>query len=126
MKRIMHDCLCNGARLNAVRAYDKDAGVVIGHRQTPVVLGLGSFRERDRYRVSEARSQTCLWSRVDQCGGRILREQPQQCRLLYLHNTTERAPAGGPQLVSADVLISEFNQVIGKPLATAAKEAVAI
>jgi hypothetical protein len=44
----------------------------------------------------------------------------------HLHDTAERAPAGGAQLVSADVSISEFSQVIGKPLATAAKETVAV
>src|SRR5262249_38899110 len=33
---------------------------------------------------------------------------------------------GGAQLVSADVSISEFGQVIGKPLATAAKETIAV
>jgi hypothetical protein len=34
MKSIMHDCLRDHARLSAVGADDKDAGVVIGHRQS--------------------------------------------------------------------------------------------
>src|SRR5262249_11636287 len=90
VKRVMHDCLCYGARLTAVGANHKDAGVVVGHRQTPVILGLRGLGQRDRYRVSRARLETHLRSAVDQHRGRILRKPPQQCRLFHLHDTPER------------------------------------
>src|SRR5215831_18778710 len=63
VKRVMHDCLCHGARLTAVGANHKDAGVVVGHGQTPVILGLGGFRPASALASINTEVASCASSR---------------------------------------------------------------
>src|SRR5262249_18293305 len=74
VKGIMHDCLRHSARLGPIAADDEDASVVVGHRQTPIVLCFGSFWQRYGHGVSKARlearhcSRSSIKTAVASCG----------------------------------------------------------
>ena len=59
-------------------------------------------------------------SAVDQDGRLVLLEQPQQRRLLDLHDAAERPPAGRTELVPADVAVAQTEQVLGEAHTAAA------
>src|SRR5262249_20850621 len=68
VKSVLHDCFSHSTGLSAVAGNNKDAGVVIGHRQTPVILSFGGVSQGYRDSISQARPRADLCCPVDQYG----------------------------------------------------------
>src|SRR5262249_34316199 len=136
VKGFPDDRLGDGSRLLAVATEDDDAGIVVFHRQSPVVLRASHFAyvfarlEPARWNVDRPRARYRLeflrLTRVDEPRRAIHLVTVRHRLQLDLGRTTQGAPHRDTELVTSDVREAGGQEFLAQPFAAAAEGAAAI
>jgi hypothetical protein len=136
MERLSRQGFCDKSGVGTIPPENEQTGIVIIHRESPVVLGPLHFTDvfpfqhaatRDVFSVGKsATAEVVRFASIDENDGFVIGHHVLQSGRLDLRYATECSPDWYAQLIAANVAIAGGDQLISEPLALPSKGTVTI